>query len=307
MRSRDAWGAHLAGQVVVESANLAEIAEWNHPKLERLRSWLVLLLRDERLPAAERALAGESLARLGDPRVEVMTVDGMELREIPTGKFLMGDERHEVEILYPFRMARFPVTVAQFREAVEAGGVEIKESWGLHQPANSPMVGVSWHEARAFCDWLTKRWREEEKIESGWEVRLPTEAEWEKAARGEDGREYPWGNERETERANAREAGIGRPSTVGCFPRGESPFHCEEMSGNVWEWTLSPEVDYPYRFRDRSEIIEDNSDRSRVLRGGSYFRGSWLVRCAFRSRVGPGDRDDNIGFRVVAAPFSSDL
>jgi formylglycine-generating enzyme required for sulfatase activity/energy-coupling factor transporter ATP-binding protein EcfA2 len=287
----DAWGAHLAGQVVVESANLAEIAEWNRPKLERLRSWLVRLLRDERLPVVERALAGESLARLGDPRPEVMTVDGMELREVPAGKFLMGNERYEMEILYTFQMARFPVTVAQFREAIKAGEAVFGNPWGFSQPTNQPMAAVTWHEAGWFCAWLTEKWREEERIKKDWEVRLPTEAEWEKAARGEDGREYPWGGEFETERANARETWVGRPSAVGCFPGGESPFHCEEMSGNVEEWTLSP---------------LEGSGRH-VLRGGSYFRGSRDVRCAYRRGYDPFYRVDGVGFRVVVAPFSSGL
>ncbi|HKV08773.1 MAG TPA: SUMF1/EgtB/PvdO family nonheme iron enzyme [Thermoanaerobaculia bacterium] len=303
----DAWGAHLAGQVAVESANLTEIAEWNRPKLERLRRWLVNLLQDEMLPAVERVLAGESLARLGDPRPEVMTVDGMELREVPAGKFLMGDERHEVEIPYSFRMARFPVTVAQFREAVEAGGVELKNPRGLGQPSNQPMTVVSWHEARSFCAWLTGKWREQGRIGRDWEVRLPTEAEWEKAARGTEGREYPWGNEFEVDRANTSETGIGRPSTVGCFPGGESPFHCEEMSGNVLEWTLSSGEDYPYRLRDRSEIIEESSDRRRVVRGGTFFYVSRNARCAVRLGLDPDDRLGYVGFRVVAAPFSSGL
>lgn len=315
----DLWGAHLAGLVVAESVDLEDIAEWNRPKLERLRRWLVRLLRDKRLPAVERALAGESLARLGDPRAEVMTVGGIELYEVPAGRFWMGsadedsqgfvDEkpRHEVEIPYPFQMARFPVTVAQFREAVESGGVELQDPQGLGRPANQPMTVVSWQEAGAFCAWLTGKWREERRIGRDWEVRLPTEAEWEKAARGTEGQEYPWGNEFEADRANARETGIGRPSAVGCFPGGESPFHCEEMSGNVWEWTLSFDEDYPYRLRDRSEIIKDNSDRLRVWRGGSYFAASWFVRCAYRYRDAADDRPANIGFRVVAAPFSSEL
>lgn len=306
---QDAWGAHLAGLVVSESVDLEDVAEWNRPKLERLRRWLVRLLRDERLPAVERALAGESLARLGDPRVEVMTVGGMELRDVPKGKFLMGEgtERHEVEIPYPFQIGRFPVTVAQFREAVEARGVELEDSLGLSRPANQPMTSVSWHEAWSFCAWLTGKWREEGRIGRDWEVRLPTEAEWEKAARGPEGRQYPWGDEFEAERVNAKEAGIGQPSAVGCFPGGESPFRCEEMSGNVWEWTLSLEEDYPYRFRDRREIIEDNSNMSRVVRGGSFFSSSRRVRCACRNGSAPDDRNDYVGFRVVLALFSSEL
>lgn len=305
----DAWGAHLAGQVVVESANLAEIAEWNRPKLERLRRWLVRFLRDERLTAVERALAGESLARLGDPRPEVMTVDGMELREVPAGKFWMGeaDKRHEVEHPYSFRMARFPVTVAQFREAVDSGAVKLKNSGGLGRPENHPITVVSWYEAHSFCAWLTRRWREEGRIGRNWEVRLPTEAEWEKAARGTESREYPWGDKFEAESANAGETGIGRPSTVGCFPGGESPFHCEEMSGNVWEWTLSPYQGYPYRLRDRREVVKENSEERRGVRGGAFFNSSRDVRCAYRSWDVPDAQSANMGFRVVAAPFSSDL
>ena len=315
----DAWGAHLAGQVVVESANLAEIAEWNRSKLERLRRWLVRLLRDERLPAVERALVGDSLARIGDPRTEVMTVDGMEFCEVPVGKFWMGSVEvdweadgnekplHEVEIPYTFRIGRFPVTVAQFREAVETGGVNLKGPGGLSQPANRPVTRVSWHEAQEFCVWLTRKWCREGRIGVDWEVRLPTEAEWEKAARGMDCRLYPWGYKFEAERANASETGVGRPSAVGCFPGGASPFKCEEMSGNVREWTLSLVEEYPYRFRDRLEVFEEYSDRIMVLRGGSLFNESKLVRCACRFRDVPDFREDDIGFRVVVAPFSFEL
>ena len=290
----DVWGAHLAGVVVAESVDLEDVAEWNRAKLERLQRWLVRLLRDERLPAVERALAGESLARLGDPRVEVMTVDGMELREVPAGKFLMGDERHEMEIPYPFRIGRFPVTVTQFREAVEEGGVKLENSRGLSWPANQPMTAVSWHEAQSFCTWLTEKWRGKGRIRTNWEVRLPTEAEWEKAARGTEGRKYPWGDEFEAERANAEETGIGRPSAVGCFPRGASPWGCEELSGNVWEWTLSS-------WEDSQGGVKESSHMLRVVRGGSCFYGSGDVRCASRYRLGPRNRGGGVGFRVVLA------
>jgi formylglycine-generating enzyme required for sulfatase activity/GTPase SAR1 family protein len=314
----DAWGAHLAGQVVVESANLAEVADWNRPKLERLRHWLVHLLRDERLPAIERALAGDVLARLGDPRSEVMTVDGMEFRKIQAGKFWMGSSdkdnvlgregsRHEVEIPYEFRMARYPVTVAQFREYAKASGGEPEEAWILEQPANRPVTGVNWYEAVEFCHWLTGRWRKEGRIEGGWEVRLPSEAEWEKAARGTDGARFPWGDEFETERVNADETGINHPSTVGCFPGGASPFGCEEMSGNVWEWTRSLWKDYPYRLDDGRENLKTSSKSPRVLRGGGVNNDAWSVRCTARFGDDPSVRAPGFGFRVVLLPFSSDL
>jgi formylglycine-generating enzyme required for sulfatase activity/energy-coupling factor transporter ATP-binding protein EcfA2 len=290
----DAWGAHLAGQVVAESANLAEIAEWNRPKLERLRRWLVRLLRDERFPAVERVLAGDSLARLGDPRREVMTVDGMEFRDIPAGKFWIESrnfdyddyeekcQRHELEIPYPFSIGRYPVTVAQFREFVE-DRVELQDDSGLKQPANRPMTWVTWYEARSFCEWLTRKWLEEGRINSGEEVRLPLKAERAKAAGETDDPRYPRGKEPEAGWTSTREAGIRHPNAVGCFPGHKSTYGCEEMSGNVWEWIQPEDPEEPYSWR--------------VPLAGSRFAPSPV-----RFRYELDYRDDGLGFRVVIAP-----
>jgi formylglycine-generating enzyme required for sulfatase activity len=314
----DVWGAHLAAQMVAESANLDQVSGPNRAKLDRLRSWLVVLLGDARLPAPERALAGRTLATLGDPRPEVMTVDAMEFRTVPAGRFWMGsgdkdrfaegDEkpRHEVD-LSEYRIARFPVTVAQFREFVEAKDTEAGDPSSLRGPANSPVVRVSWFEAMAFCRWLTERWREKGLLEKGWSVHLPSEAEWEKAARGPEGWIYPGGDEFDLEKANCSESGINTVSAVGCVPSGASGFGCEEMSGNVWEWTRSLRSGYPYDPKDGREDMEASMQPLRVLRGGSFLDGSRCARCACRFRLGPGSRSVNIGVRVVLSPFFSEL
>ena len=224
-------------------------------------------------------------------------------------------------------MARYPVTVAQFRAFAENNDAFAPgHPSSLSGTDNHPVVWVTWHEARAYCDWLTKKlrgWRQTPEAlrelllgEGGrprWQVSLPSEAEWEKAARGPTQRIYPWDGSIEANRANYHETGLGGTSSVGCFPGGRSPFEMEDMSGNVWEWTRSlwgkeigdPTFEYPYCPDDGREDLKAPDSVARVLRGGSFLDIDQDVRTASRNRFDPDERNFNIGFRVVLSPFSS--
>jgi formylglycine-generating enzyme required for sulfatase activity len=343
----DHWGALLAGQLLAESGNLDRVSMAQEKQRERLRSHLLSVMRGTVLPPVERALAGRALARLGDPRPEVMTLDGMELCFVPPGPFRMGSDddedarpAHDLDLPYGYWIGRYPVTVAQFRAYVEESGEEPGDPDSLRGEPNEPVVWVSWHEARRFCDWLTERWRARRLLPEGWIGRLPSEAEWEKAARGgaevprelepravgEGGlpaqvpdpglhandrpaRAFPWGEDFDENLANTEETGINRTSAVGCFAAGASPYGCEEMAGNVWEWTRSLWGEYPYpeqaSGRDAPEALD--SKAGRVLRGGAFGYGAWDARCSARVRYLPDLRAGLIGFRLSLSPFSSDL
>jgi formylglycine-generating enzyme required for sulfatase activity len=146
----------------------------------------------------------------------------------------------------------------------------------LNNP-NQPVVGVGWYEAEAFCQWLTAIF--------GRQYRLPTEVEWERLARGQYGREYPWGNAWQEGLANTAEAEIGQPNAVGLFPGGVSPTGAYDCAGNVWEWCLD--------WYDKDEDV-------RVLRGGSWDDGRNDARCAIRGRLHPNFSVNYVGFRVVS-------
>ncbi len=232
-------------------------------------------------------------------------------------------ERPQHEVVRPaFYVARYPITVQQLSAFVADSAQEPEDRRALEGFANHPAVLVTWFEALAYCRWLGQKLKGEalERLARRaeprelWEglasgrlvVTLPSEAEWEKAARGTDGRKYPWGDDFDPDRANTREAKVG-VSAVGCFPGGASPWECEEMSGNVWEWTRSVMQAYPYVGTDGREDLEAPSQFPRVVRGGSSFDVTRRAHCAFRDRNEPVYRFDDLGFRVVVLPFSSGL
>jgi formylglycine-generating enzyme required for sulfatase activity len=174
---------------------------------------------------------------------------------------------------------------------------------------------VSWNEVLQYCEWLTERLRSWQHTpeplatllrRDGWIVTLPSEAEWEKAARGTDGRIYPWGDETDPNRANYAHTGINTMSAVGCFPSGASPYGVEDLSGNVWEWTRTPWGRYPYPTNQRARIrhgnLQEAREMPRVLRGGPFHYNSELVRCACRFIDSPSLWLRLVGFRVVVRP-----
>jgi len=353
----DAWGAHLAGQTLAETAGLERVSERDRAKVARVRSWLVHILESGELPAVERVTAGNVLAQLGDPRFRA---DAWYLPdepllgfvEVPPGLFLMGSDKardqdawddelpqHTVE-LPVYYVARYPVTHAQYWAFVQATGhkpptADIDAEWPYEwrggrpspQLLNHPVVLVTWYDAVEYCKWLTKRLRGWEGTPEPlatllrvgtlpWQVRLPTEAEREKAARGTEGRLFPWGDRPDPDRANYADTGIGTTSAVGCFPGGASLYGVEDLSGNVWEWTHSlwgtdfetPDFKYPYDPVDGREDESAGSDVLRVLRGGAFYYVGRYIRCAVRRRNSPDFGLRSGGFRVVVAPnFISDL
>ncbi len=255
-----------------------------------------------------RARAGDTLARLGDPRFDaghwyLPNEPLFGFIEIPAGDFKMGDDLHWIS-LPGYYLARWPVTVAQFAVFVEASG---DGSHSSREVANHPVVGVSWHEALAYCRWLNGRLCKLAPERLATADPLP-ESEcrfWQGLADGS-----PWGSEPDPNRANYDKTGLGATSAVGCFPGGASPYGCEEMSGNVWEWTRSLYGDYPYPQegpeRQARENLNAPDNVSRVLRGGAFDDIARNARCADRYGLSPGSRINLSGFRVVASPFFSD-
>lgn len=342
---RKAW---LAGEILNEiGLNRVKDRGLGRDLLERVRGRLVKLLDAGALGSVERAAAGDTLARLVDPRFQadawyLADKPMLDFVEIPSGSFFMGsnkerdpeaydDELPQHEVTLPtYYIARYPVTVAQFRAFVHDSGYEPRDSDCLKGLDNHPVVDVTWYDATAYCDWLTERLRAWENTPepvatllrqgkgggSPWRATLPSEAQWEKAARGSDGRVYPWGDGADPNRANFDDTGIGVTSAVGIFPAGASPCGCMDMAGNVWEWTRSlwgkkfeePNFKYPYDPKDGREDLNAGNDVARVLRGGSFRDAEDYVRCGSRGGRGlPVVTDGHVGFRVVLSPVTSGL
>jgi formylglycine-generating enzyme required for sulfatase activity len=290
----------------------------------RLQQTLTRLIELGTLPRVERAEMGRYLAVIGDPRPGVgLRPDGLPdivWCDIPDVPFLMGSDKakdglahdrelpqREVTLGYPYRIGKYPVTYAQFQAFIDApDGFHDPRWWeGLSandahkaEPgkqafkyANHPRENVSWYDAVAFCRWLTAKYRAAGVIGQNEVIRLPTEQEWEHAARGTDGRIYPYGDKYDPAKGNT---GIGQTSAVGLFPDGASPYGVMDASGNVLEWCVT-------KRRNSYEAPEDNDLQGanrRVVRGGSWRYGL-NTRAALRYGWDPVNRDDFQGFRCA--------
>lgn len=247
--------------------------------------------------------------------------DLLGFEEVPGGPFLMGSDprvdplAYEIEVWSPQRpqgtvdlptyyMGRYEVTVAQYGAFVEATAHPVAEGT-FDAPPDHPVTRVTWPDALAYARWLDATLRGwsgtpeplRSRLEAGWRITLPDEAEWEKAARGDDGRIFPWGDQPRSDRANfqARSA-----TAVGLFTCPECPYGLADMSGNVWEWTRSPYQPYPYDESDDRENLR--ADALWVIRGGSYQDPVRNIRAAVRGGGDPGARRPFVGFRVVLTP-----
>jgi formylglycine-generating enzyme required for sulfatase activity len=237
--------------------------------------------------------------------------------EISGGPFLMGSgpprdpDAYDNERWSPaqpmgtvdvstFYIARHEVTVEEFAAFARQAGWRIDQRAIAGSPKH-PVTNVSWTDALAYCRWLDKALKASSSpsplkklLAEGWGVTLPTEAEWEKAARGTDGRRFPWGNEPRPDRANY--AGSGTMA-VGQRICADCAHGLSDMSGNVWEWTRSPYQTYPYDpSDDRSNL---DADALWVIRGGHFADPPRLVRTTARTGAEPGARRPFIGFRVA--------
>ncbi|MCG8508265.1 MAG: SUMF1/EgtB/PvdO family nonheme iron enzyme [Rhodospirillales bacterium] len=272
---------------------------------------LLDIVTEGALPPARRAEAGRYLAAWGDPR----QLDA--LVQVPGGDFTMGSTLnpnssppHRVRV-EAFRIGKYPVTNRWYLKFIEdSDRAWLSENGRRPERANAPAVDLTWHDAQAFCDWQTIHWRREERIGQHDVVRLPTEPEWERAARGEqpdaDTIVYPWCEAWDSDRQNSEETAFNDTCAVGLFPRGVSPYGCHDMCGLVWEWTstlwgsdmTAPSFRYPYT-DDGRESADAGPEIRRVLRGGSFSSGREKTCCTYRGSLEPNGFWRGNGFRIV--------
>lgn len=216
-------------------------------------------------------------------------------------EFIISERYQHVVELSEYFIGKYPITNHEYQAFVKDTDYHSPEGWKNNNypkdMANYPVVNVTWYDAVAYCGWLS--------ILTGKNYRLPTEAEWEKAARGTDGRVWPWGNTFHKNYANTNEAGIQSITLVNRFARkNKSPYGCVDMIGNVWEWSADrfnfEEEGYIKRV---GKIIKNprgyKHGTGRGQRGGSYYSDKWMARCAMRWGSEPGEWHTDEGFRVV--------
>jgi len=331
--------ALLALDIAKRLALLADELDDYNPR-QRLRQLALLALVDyERFEPEQRLIAGQLLgSRPGlDKRPGVGIVETQNFASLPDIEWVKipeADASGQTEFIYQdderriepdFWMARYPITYVQFQTFMDANdgwrnaewweGLALNDQDEAGEQAflfwNHPRERVSWYQAVAFCRWLTAQARahpellpaEMRKAED-WRISLPTEWQWEKAARGHDGRRYPWGSDTyQPGYANINEmyenAGphnLQTTSAVGMYPHGHSPYGLLDLSGNVWEWCLNED--------GNPDNIQESGSETRVLRGGRWCYNHDHAAAVYRNRYGPNNRYLESGFRVALSGLS---
>lgn len=312
--------AGLSAQAMAETEFLFHVrseqtAPGRYTKIhKRVQTWLsAALTTDEILSPRERVAAGNALNWVGDPRFDpdrwYLPLDENDgFVSIPAGAFWMGSDtkkdkdayksempRHQVRVS-PYAINKYPVTVAQYECFIQETGYPLVEHWKHYNMyGNHPVVMVSWQDAKAYCRWLAAK--------IGKPIMLPSEAQWEMAARGTDGRIYPWGDDSpKSNRSNLDQTGIKETSPVGAFPMGKSYYGVLDMAGNTFEWV---EDDWHESYEGKGDPydgrawVDNPRGPNRVFRGGCWNYSTWYCRSACRGRNVPGDRINFLGFRLA--------
>ena len=241
----------------------------------------------------------------------------MEFVRVPAGEFLMGSDlmkdknaqqdeqpQHKV-LLSDYWIAKYPVTNRQYAAYMGVTGANKPKHWldgeFVKELENHPVVQVSWHHAGDFATWVNGL---PQNGNPAWTVRLPTEAEWEKAARGTDGRIYPWGNQAPDKTLANIDDWFKGTTVVGRFPKGASPYGALDMAGNVWEWVGDWFGEAYYRTSPKGSPAGPASGERRVMKGGSWLYNSWYARSGYRGRYTPTNMLNYFGFRLALFPRS---
>lgn len=289
-------------------------ANFQAPYSAEVQGLLAELQNPQTLPPRRLAI-GDRLNALGDPRPGVglhpqTGLPAIDWVQIPAGSFIyQNGERPHLDSFY---ISRYPITNAQFQAFEQAKEGYWHDAWWKDLKrqrkltehrwtvANRPVENVSWYDAVAFCRWLSAK--------TGQYISLPTEQHWERAARGTEGREYPWGGAYKLGYANCDEKPsqsiwerllaekryfLRQTCAVGLYPQGQAASGVMDLAGNVWEWCLN-------KYGQPMELEPDVSGDDRVFRGGSWFNPSESLRCAVRNGLHPSYRNNSLGFRVCA-------
>ncbi|KAG5759395.1 hypothetical protein H9Q69_009322 [Fusarium xylarioides] len=290
------------------------IGPHNVPLVTQVVARLLKVVKLGTLPFPYRVLAGRYLSLFEDPR------ELTELVEIPGGTSFFGSSNnpnsspvHELS-LDPFKIGAFQVVNRDYGEfAKQTGRTWLSQDGYDPYTQNEPATDLTWHDARAYCQWLTQKWRETGKIKPDETVQLPSEPQWERASRGgqcesQAGQNiYSWGTNFSTSLSNCEELALNNKCAVGLFPHSSSPYGCYDMTGQVWEWCTTlwgddmatPTFKYPWSSSDGREDLDADASIRRVLRGGCFSSGQAKATCTYRGSLEPTGFWRGNGFRIV--------